>query len=471
MNRMLNMLCLLCMVLLGACAEKAEPQQNGNTGTVIPKPEKPKIRTIYISPGGSDSNAGTSVLFPYQTFDKVLQELRPGDVVYVMPGTYETKGKPVLEMTKVHSGTENEPITIKAYDDMDRPVFVGKGKGVWNTVKISASHVVIDGLELKGMNESIDSLAAYKCAENHHLDRGGTHDWSATAEFNTNAISVDGESGKYTVTNVIVRNCVIHDFPGGGLGASNCDYITFENNLIYNNAWYTMYACSGISIINPVNSDAQTGHKLIIRGNRCFNNMTKIPWYRSDIEGFFKYSDGNGIIIDINNKTYEGGPYNARTLVYNNLSVGNGGSGIHAYSADHVDIINNTAYFNGRKYADGEYAEIYAHGDNDVNIVNNIMYARPGGHCNKAGKADSIIYENNLCYNGKVFGDPLWFKNGKTADPLFVNPSLDVMRADFHLKAGTPAIGMGVSKPYMPSVDIEGNPRGVNMVVGAYSIN
>lgn len=466
MNRVIKMFFVLGILLMTACAEKPEPTPTPPSpggGT-----EKPKVRNLYVSPDGSDSNNGFSSMFPYQTFDKVLEVIKPGDVVNIMPGRYETKGKPVLELKPIHSGSEGKYITFRAHDDKSRPVFVGKGKGVWNTVVIGASYIIFDGVELEGQNQQIDSLAAYQRAEYHHLNRGGSHDWGITAEFNTNGLSVNGESGKYTVTNVIIRNCVIHDFPGGGLGASNCDYITFENNRLYNNAWYTMYACSGISIINPVNTDAETGHKLIVQNNICYNNMTKIPWYRSDIEGYFKYSDGNGIIIDINNKTYAGGPYKARTLVRNNLSVNNGGSGIHAYSADHVDIINNTAYMNGKKYANGEYGDIYAHGANDINLVNNIMYGRPDGDCNKAGKANSIIYENNLCYNGKVYQDASYFKNGKVADPMFVNPSTDMSVADFRLRPGSPAIGMGVSKPYMPEYDLDGTRRGDRIDIGAY---
>ncbi len=457
---------LLGTMVLGACA-KSSGTDDPATPTP-PTPGTPTARNLYISPEGSDSNNGLATVFALRTFDKVLEILKPGDVVNIMPGDYVTDGKPILELTALHSGEEGKYITFKAYDEQNPPRFVGKGRGVWNTVVIGASYIIFDGIELEGQNPQIDSLAAYNRAYYHHTHRGESVDWTETAEFNTNGLSINGVAGGNTVKHVIIRNCEIHDFPGGGLGASYCDYITFENNVIYNNAWYTMYACSGISIINPANSDAETDHKLIVQGNVCCNNMTKIPWYRSDIEGYFKYSDGNGIIIDVNNRTYEGGPYQGRTLVCNNVSFNNGGSGIHAYSADHVDIINNTAYCNGKKYKDGEYADIYANGCNDVHLVNNIMYGRQDGHCNKAGKEGSVVYENNLCFNGTVFDDESYFIDGKIADPMFVNPTLDLATADFHLKAGSPAIGMGVSKPYMPQTDIEGTSRGSSLDVGAY---
>ncbi len=76
-------------------------------------------------------------------------------------------------------------------------------------------------------------------------------DWSKIANFNTNALTVGGPAKESSLPHhVLVRNCVIHDFPGGGLNAIQADYVIFEKNLVYNNAWYMMYAGSGISIFN-----------------------------------------------------------------------------------------------------------------------------------------------------------------------------------------------------------------------------
>lgn len=387
--------------------------------------------------------------------------IKPGDEVNILPGTYRLKDQNVcLQFSPKHSGTEDKPIVFRAYDGNDKPVIVAGGDKSWNGLKITASYLIFDGIEFKGIGETLDSLDARTGAQYFwdHPEERGTY-IGKLSKFNTNGVSVGGDAN-YVSHHVTIRNCIVHDFPGGGLGASECDYITFENNLVYNNAWYCMYACSGISVVHPVDCDAETGYKIIIRGNRVFNNKTMIPWFHNDT---FEYSDGNGIIIDINDGSFGSIVYNGRTLVCNNLSVYNGGSGIHAFGADHVDIVNNTSCYNGRKYSQGKYPDIDAHACEDVNIVNNIMCALPAGACNNAAE-HLVTYENNLMFGGRYYEHA----GSKVGDPLFVNPSTDWQTADYHIKAGSPAIGMGISKSFIPDTDIEGDSRDGKLDVGAY---
>lgn len=456
---------LLCCSLLAGCGSDdpiSDPDPSPN-----PNPGKPTEKGYYVSPTGSDINAGTASAFPFKSFDKVLTVIKPGDVVNIMPGTFNANGKPVIDLLPEHSGEADKFITFKAYNPNDKPVFFATGNNVWNAVNINASYIIIDGLELAGDNAHIDSLEAYNNAHLHKYDAASVN-WGKTAVFNTNGLSIGG-TGKTSKRpdHVTVRNCIVHDFPGGGLNAIQADYITFENNVVYNNAWYTMYGCSGISVLTPVNNDNNTGYKIIIRNNICSNNRTKIPWVNTTN---FSLSDGNGIIVDVNNTPpVDGvapseGPYRGRTLVENNVSFNSGGSGIHSYKADHVDIINNTAYHNTCKY-EADYAEIWTNNCHDVNIVNNIMYARPNGNCNMKTANATEKYEHNLYFNGKVntVGE-----NDKTADPLFVKLSIDRTVADFHLCAGSPAIGLGTRTEYMSGVDMDGNSRAGRVDAGAY---
>lgn len=93
------------------------------------------------------------------------------------------------------------------------------------------------------------------------------------------------------------------------------------------------------------------------------------------------------------------------------------------------------------------------------------MYARSKGNCNMKTRNATEKYEYNLYFNGKVNTTG---EHDKTADPLFVNLSVDGDVADFHLRAGSPAIGHGTRKSYMSGVDIEGNSRATRVDVGAY---
>ncbi|MCF0069710.1 right-handed parallel beta-helix repeat-containing protein [Dyadobacter sp. CY261] len=422
-----------------------------------------RATNYYVSPNGNDSNSGKSVAKAFHSVQKGADAAGPGDTVFVLNGTYNTTSGTLLNMQR--SGKPGAYITIKALRG-HKPRFTASGN-VWNTVSINGSYVVLDGIELEGNNANLTyegAMASY----NHHL--GGGKNYSDYAAFNTNAITIGGPKLESKFPHhVVVRNCRVHDFPGGGISAIQADYLTIENNVVFNNAWYMMYAGSGISILTPFNSDKETGYKNFIRNNVVSGNKTTIPWIQLK-----KLSDGNGIIIDVNQHAYnnQDSPattkdeaYTGRTLVENNVSFNNGGSGIHSFKADHVDIINNTAYHNGTVV---NYPDIFTNQCHDVNIINNIMYARAGGLCNSAPKNATEIYAFNVYFNGQVGHKG---ESDVEADPLFVNASTDHASANFKLKAGSPAINHGSSKAGSFSAsDIVGTvrPKGSAPDRGAY---
>ncbi|MDA8326192.1 MAG: hypothetical protein M0033_08225, partial [Nitrospiraceae bacterium] len=62
--------------------------------------------TYYVSPSGSDSNSGISTSAPWATFSHAISSLQPGDVLYLMDGTY------YQPLTVNKSGTSSAYITI-----------------------------------------------------------------------------------------------------------------------------------------------------------------------------------------------------------------------------------------------------------------------------------------------------------------------------------------------------------------------
>lgn len=423
---------------------------------------RPLLATnYYVSAiNGNNINNGLTIVTARQTIQSVVSLTVPGDSVFVMNGTYNSTNGNVLTLLPENSGSSRKYIIWKAYLG-HKPKITASGN-VWNAISINASYVVIDGLELEGNNANITYEQAYQSYQNYV---NNIKDWSKIANFNTNGISIGGSNTESKLPHhVTVRNCKIHDFPGGGLSSIQADYTTFENNLVYNNAWYMMYAGSGISILNPYDSDSTTSYRNIVRNNICHTNKTTIPWVSGQ-----KLSDGNGIIIDVNVTGYSGGPtaaqtaYKGRTLIENNLSINNGGSGIHSYKADHVDIINNTAYHNGIVVG---YPDIFSNNCNDVNIINNIMYSRDGGQCNSKPKNASEIYDYNIYFNGTVGKQGT---NDLIANPQFVNLSLIRAESNFHLEKGSPAINSGTSSKSAAN-DQEGRlrPIGVEVDRGAY---
>ncbi len=412
---------------------------------------------------GSDSNNGITTATAFRTIQKAADLTNPGDTVFIMNGTYSqvktlySIHKTVLYISR--SGSElGGFITYKNYPG-HTPKISGENS-IWNCVLIRANYIRFEGIELEGPNQTITYEQA-KDMYDYYI-RGENLDWYLIGTMNTNGLSLGGNMGtgpKTIYHHIEVRNCTVHDFQGGGIGGSDFDYITIENNTVYNNSWYGMYATSGISVFHSHDIDNNTvDYKNIVRGNICYNNKTLIPWAGRDI-----LSDGNGIIIDDNrNSQITGVPYTGKTLVENNISYNNGGSGIHAYSSNNVDIINNTAWNNGTVVG---YPEIYGQDGTNVNIYNNIMYARMGGACNS--NAGGTTYDFNIYYNGPA---SRMGPNDVVADPKIVKLATDGT-ADFHLRSNSPAINTGSDTPgKYSSIDIEGveRPVGAKPDRGAY---
>jgi hypothetical protein len=410
----------------------------------------------YVSVTGTDSNNGTSQDKPFKTLQKASDRTNPGDTVFVMDGTFVKRNASILTITR--SGQPEAYVTYKALPGHHPKILCGGT--VWNIILVLANYIIIDGLEVIGDNENItydQAREVYDYALNA-VDK----DWNYIATVNTNGISIGDNNVTQRPHHVIIRHCIVHGCPGGGIGTLDVDYITIEDNIIYSNCWYSMYAHSGISLFWNYNYDEYTGYKNFIRRNLCYDNECYIPWY-----GYDRISDGNGIIVDSNKDTRKPGDtdYVGRTLVENNVSFANGGSGIHAYKCRYVDIVNNTAYHNSRSPA-LDYAEMFANDCEDARLYNNIMVARDGGAANSNYNNKKTYYNYNIYYNGTT---AIAGKYDLKVDPMFVTPSEDPVVADFHLREGSPAIDFGTTE-LAPADDFDHRPRpqGRGVDKGAY---
>ncbi len=450
---MKNFFKFILVILIGLSSSgcKKTPISKENTTPVIPLPATSK--TYYVSPSlGSDANIGLAQVLAFKTLQKAASVTNPGDVVLLMDGVYNSFSGPVVTIDR--SGTDGKYITYKPMPGAN-PKITASGN-VWDAMIINGSYIIIEGLEFEGNNANLTLAGATKAFDDNIAGL-----ISPDANYNTNAISIAKTGNPH---HIIIRKCKVHDFPAGGIGAGASDYITIEGNTVYNNSWYTMYATSGISILGPKAIDANTGYKMIIRNNICYNNKTQVKWKAGS--GNYRLSDGNGIIIDVNNGAQGTPVYIGRTLVENNVSYFNGGSGIHTLQCNRVDIINNTAYNNGQIVG---YGEIFAQQSKDVKILNNIMYARTGGKVNEnfGNEASTVIYDFNV-YLGAF---TIKGANDKVVDPQFNTLSTGA-NADFSLKLTSPAINAGTSTLFAPK-DILGvaRPKGSAVDCGAYEVN
>ncbi len=234
------------------------------------------------------------------------------------------------------------------------------------------------------------------------------------------------------------------------------DYVQVMRNTVYNNAWYSPFATSGISLLQSSNTDTNQGYKIYVAANNVYSNRNYIPWY---VRGTI--TDGSGIIIDSSNAGLNGGAYQGRTLIVNNVSQWNGGSGITVFDSQHVDVINNTAYLNG--LTPGLTGQVVPMEANDVRIYNNIIYATPGQIVDGSNwENTNVVSDYNLYLPGDVI--TITGSHNIIADPQFTNPST----GDFSLQATSPAIDKAVN--WGQKYDFLGNPRpvGAGPDIGAY---
>ncbi len=404
-------------------------------------PAAASATTWYVAATGSDSNAGTSVGTAFATPQHAADLTAPGDTVMVLKGTYSVPctGCDVLDIST--SGTATAPITYRAYPG-ERPVI--DFRTGWTGININASHIVVSGFDVGGGRTLIGLPYAKKNATNLS---------NYLTSANGIVVGCGGGANPTTFSHVVIEDNLVHDAPGAGIATCYADYITIRHNTTYLNAFWSPYANSGISIWEMRDTDHNTGYKNFILDNVSYGNREYIPFYAAG-----KITDGNGIIVDDNKNTQSSNmAYGGRTLVANNISYMNGGSGIHTYASAHVDIVFNTTYENNQTPSLNE-GQIFANTGTDVNLLNNILYAAPNHtYYSSFNNATDVVYDYNLLYSTTPKEGEKGLAPGPddiVANPLFTSPGTFL----FTLQSGSPAIG-SASSTDAPDTDYAGNPR------------
>jgi parallel beta-helix repeat protein len=300
------------------------------------------MTTYYVSSiSGSDNNAGTSASAPLASLQAAEGLVKPGDTVEVMNGTYTGQaGGDVVDITT--SGTASAPITFEAAPGAT-PVI--NSAGTWQGIEIDASYITIKGFTVVG------GAASYNLS-------------SAMAGYSTGNAALDGSGIAATsgasIHNIIVENNTVYNEPGGGIDINNADYIQILNNNVHDNAHWSAYGASGISIFESQNFNNGSGPHIIISGNTSINNSQLVP-----TSGAGQITDGEGIILD-SNQGYTGG-----FLVENNTTTGNGGPGIESFFSDNAIIANNIATGNLTNPNLASEGEIFIHQSINDSVTSN----------------------------------------------------------------------------------------------------
>ncbi|OGV57743.1 MAG: hypothetical protein A2X45_19575 [Lentisphaerae bacterium GWF2_50_93] len=421
---------------------------NASSATVAEKAPAAAVESntrYYVSETGHDANNGLSQEKPFRSIQRAADLTKPGDIVYIMNGTY-TKDEPTGNiLTITRSGKDNAFITYQALPGQTPKL---KSKN-WNAIKVEgASYISIDGLEIEGNSDNIKIEYALVQKDNR----------------NNPATSGNGilicEKGGQNPHHITISNCKIYKCCGGGIASKHADYLTIEDNIVYENALYSPYGNSGISTYQNWNSDSNTGCKIIIRRNISRHNQNLVPFFAAG-----GITDGNGIIVDDLQNTQGSsklGAYKGRTLIENNVVYCNGGRGIHVFHSDNVDIVNNTVYQNSQnpKIPEGEISVLWG---SEIKVFNNIMYASKDKPANSVNEAKGTVFDYNLVFNGNFTGPVA--HNVIDKNPLFT----DEAKFDFTLQKKSPAVNAGTSELRVTRdmLNLQ-RPQGSAVDIGAY---
>jgi uncharacterized protein (TIGR03437 family) len=401
--------------------------------------------TYYVSGTGSDSNSGLSQTAAFRTIQAAANLTLPGDVVYVMNGVYTTcTGCNLLDITR--SGTAAAWIAYRAYPGHQPRIDAG---AAWNAIEIhgGASYIEISGFHLQGNRQNV-TLA--QCTAESQQPGAQTNPDPAC---NGNGISIDGrQDGAKKPHHILIAQNEVYDFPGGGINTEEADYVTVEDNFVHENAWYSQYGNSGISIFESWNYDSGPAPHTIVQRNRVFDNRSLLPY-----QGTGKPTDGDGIIIDTSRNNQPSsdniGAYGGGFLVENNLSVNNGGGGLLAYQSDNITFLNNTVYGNGLVV---NYADVFINQSGSVNVWNNVVESAATGTAVNVYGSSGVQFDYNVYWNGPV--NTAAGGHDLTADPRFNALGTDPSGSDFHLLESSPAARSG-NLAVAPPDDLEGLSR------------
>lgn len=230
----------------------------------------PNGPTYYVGPGGSNTNDGSRER-PWATISFAVQKLKPGDVLRVLPGSYN-------ETVQVNvSGTSNQRITIASETRWGAKL---NAQGNLFGIDVHGSYVDIVGFEVtNATNSGIISWAPYNRFLFNHV-------YGIRAQCDSNGGAGVNMSSPDSSDGVLLGN-LVHDI--GDLSAGSCTrihgiYQGAPRGLVQNNITYrargfgitTWHAATAVTISNNLSFGNQVGGISVgsgdnTRGNRAEN--------------------------------------------------------------------------------------------------------------------------------------------------------------------------------------------------------
>jgi|GEM_PF-1585391 len=309
---------------------------------------------FYVSPTGSDSQAGT-LDRPFASLQYAHDMAKPGDTIYLRGGVYNLKEG--IQLT--NDGESGRPITVTNYPG-EKPILDGSqmtsseyygssGAGGWVLDGSSISWNHISGLEIRG--GPMGGIVIRDESHYNIIERLDVHDSGRLSQWEGKGVSLFGPA-----SNNLLQNIDSHD--NRDLSGDNADGFQISvsgagNVLRGNRAWNN--SDDGFDFYNIQNGTKGAG--VLIDGNWAFHNGYDAS---GKPEG-----DGNGFKLG-GQRAGSGGESGGHTVI-NNVAWGNLTNGFDQNAANIDSVLyNNSAYNNG------SYNYAYDFGATHNSFVNNV---------------------------------------------------------------------------------------------------
>ena len=287
---------------------------------------------LYVSPTGNDGNAG-SVNAPFATLQRAVDSVQPGQTIYVRGGEYRNAeyGQSYANRSEqalvriASSGTASAPITLRNFGN-EYVRLVSDVNGIQFNNQTN-EHWIFEGMELMGNAQQLSEQIA---VDNWWNDDG------------IRPMQGSGIGGK--TDHITIRNMIVRDFPGAGIRPRDSEYVTIEDNIVYNNAWWSTAGTHGITVSSMKPTVSDNEQTIRVTGNMAFNNQSLvISHVFSKGKVSLVLDEGNGIHLQNNIETFQ-----RAALVENNVIFWNGKAGIGINTMDKLTIRRNAFYQNAR---------------------------------------------------------------------------------------------------------------------------
>jgi parallel beta-helix repeat protein len=368
---------------------------------------------------GNDGNRGT-IGEPFLTLERGLTVLIPGDTLYVRGGSYQR----TYYMWEPPSGNSwEQPVTIMAYQNEKVIVRPLPGHNVF-TFRDNSHYIIMDGFTIdpSGGNNGLQ------------MGEGGHH--------------------------IRIINSEIMNAPHNGIQGGNSNYLEFINLKVHDNNAYGFYL---------------PGNHNLVKGCSIYRNGS---W---GVHIFSSISQPSNNTIT-NNR------------IYDNSRLGDSGSGVGVYGGTNNAVVNNVIWgnymgvevnygaanskiFNNTIHANSSYGIWLGSESRDSLVKNNIASLNGGnGIIITKGSGNSQIFNNLVAATNSSTGLQNWENQatlkGNVAGSINDLKFTNYQSHDFHLQAGSLAIGAGVVLTEVPNdYDYASRNQATAYDIGAFSFN